>query len=790
MAGSEIQVYKKVSSTPEGECRAKKKATRVGKTEIIYGIFSFLLSRAMLFGQLCPFGISFFAASFSKERFLYGIAGVIFGALTAGVGVRILQYAVALGVLCLFELVLNKEKEFGPIWTATVAGIGNFAGCLAVLLFERFVIYNLLIGVVESILIGLVALLFENVYAIQSSTYEKLRIVNREEMFGVVILLGLSVYGLADVVDFGVVNFCEIIWSLLILSFAYVGGVTGGLGAGAMIGLIGAMSQSDPLGVIGLYSICGLAAGFAKKGGKIGVSAVYLLTAVGFGASTTVFAFGQAGMTNMLISSVLFALVPRAFYEKHFAFEGDFFTPMQQKAYSKRINALLVEKFQSLANTFQGLSDTVKNLSESKTENFSLNYAKVMDDAVEKVCASCSMRVYCWDKECEKTGRAFAGAVAKLKSKGYADALDFGEGFRKSCIHISSLTASMNHNYTMRRLNAVWDNQLNETRTLLGQQYKGFAGVMQEMSKEITQKVVCESGYKNKIKAGMENMGYSVSEIYLYEREDESYDAELHFDEITDEFSVRAVEKAVSAGMQRMMRVSVIDEYNCSVRLEPQYNFVVSSSIATLKKEGEEKNGDSYAVFNMRDNRCVLLLSDGMGSGHGACAESSSAVSLLKKLLTVGFDVDAAVHLVNSALVLKSGSESFATVDMAVIDLISGSAEFIKVGAARGYIKRESGVSTVRCAGLPVGILADTDVQKETHTLLDGDCIILVSDGVAEGKGTNGFVRYIESLPNGNTEEIAKKLLNYALSNRRGRADDDMTVIVAKIVENSKSEIV
>lgn len=788
MASSEIQVYKKVSSARQDGQNNGKRKTRIDKNSILYGLFSFLLSRAMLLDQLSPFGVSFFTASFFKDKSIYGIVGVIFGVLTAGAGVRSIQYAVAIGMFSLFKLFVDKENEFGAAWNAAVVGIGNFVGGFVVLLFEQLLIYNLLVNVVESVLIGLVTLLFENVYAVKAGTYEKLRIVNRDEMFGVVVLLGLSVYGLADVVDFGVVNICEIVWSLLILSFAYVGGVTGGLGAGIMIGLIGAMEQSDPLAVIGLYSVCGFAGGASKKFGKVGVSALYLLTAVGFGLSTTVFAFGHAGMVNMLIASVAFAFVPRAFYEKHFAFEGDFFTPMQQKAYSKRINTLLSEKFQSLANTFQGLSDTVKTLSVNKSENFSLNYAKVMDDAVDKVCTQCSMRVYCWEKECEKTGKGFARAVSKLKSKGYADVLDFGDGFRKSCIHINDLAATMNHTYAMRRLNAVWDNQLNETRTLLGEQYKGFAGVMQEMSKEITQKVVCESAYKNKIKAGMEHLGYQVTEMYLYEREDESYDVELQFDEIKEDFSIRASEKVVSAGMQRSMRVSVVDEYNCSVRFEPQYNFVVNSSIATLKKDGEEKNGDSYAVFNMRDNRCVLLLSDGMGSGKAASAESTSTVSLLKKLLTVGFDVDAAVHLVNSALVLKSGSESFATIDMAVIDLLSGNTEFIKVGAARSYIKREGGVETVRCAGLPVGILAETEVKRETRVLTDGECIILVSDGIADGKGTGGIANFIDNLPKGNTEEIAKKLLNYALSNRKGKADDDMTVIVAKIVENQKSE--
>ncbi len=790
MQGSEIRVYKKIESEYEAAKQHNTNRRLILKIEYIHAVFAFLMSRAMLFGQLCPFGVSFFSASYISKKCIYGAIGVLIGTLTAGAGVHTLQYVVAIGVVFLYKFFVEKENQYGAGWTAFVTGAGNFVGAVMTMLFERFLIYSLLLAVAESIMIGLVTMLFANVNAIRNSDYEKLRIVNREEMFGIVMLFGLAACGLTDIVDFGIVNIGEIIWSLLILSFAYAGGVTAGLGAGTVIGLIGAMSQSDPLCIIGLYSVCGLAAGFAKSAGKLCVAAIYLLCAVGLGLSTTVFVFGQASLSNLLIASVIFAFIPKKFYEKHFAFEGDCFTPMQQKVYSKRVNTLLSEKFQSLAATFQGMSDTVKNLSENKTCKFSLDYGKVIDDSVEKVCAQCSMRVYCWEKDSEKTGKSMAAAISKLKRKGFTDRLDLGNDFQRTCIHSEELTAAMNHAYTMRRLNAVWDNQVNETRILLGQQYSNFADVMQEMSKDITQKVIYESTFKHKISTHLQNAGFQVEEVYLYEREDESYDVEVQIGEMNDEISVQLIEKAVSNGMHCVMRVSVIDEYNNSIRLEPQYKFVIRSSIATVKKDGEEKNGDSYAVFNMKNNRCALLLSDGMGSGENANAESVSTVSLLKKLLTVGFDVEAAVRLVNSALVLKSGSESFATVDMVVVDLLSGNAEFFKVGAARGYIKHVSGVTTIGCAGLPVGILAETDLKKEKYTLVNGDCLILVSDGICDGKNAGELANYIDSLTSFSTDEIAKKMLNYALTNQKGKANDDMTVIVAKIVENQKSEIV
>ncbi len=785
-----VQIYKKAES--ERTTTTEKLPSRAGaRRDVIYSILSFLLSRAMLFGALCPFGVSYFAASFQKSKIVYGFVAVLFGALTAGAGLRCIQYVFALGFVCLFKLFADSENELNHVWCAVVAGAGNFIGGLVCMLFNDFLIYNLLINTVESVLVSLVCVLFSGVWAIRNAEFEKLHVIHRDEMLGVVVLFGLGICGLSDVVDFGWLHISEILWSMIVMSFAYAGGLSGGLSAGVTIGLIAAMAQADPLSIIGVYTVCGFASGLVQKGGKIVLAAVYLLTAVSFGLSTTVFSFGQIGLINILFAALLFACMPKIIYEKYFAFGGDGFSVLQQKAYDRRINALLAEKFMSLSNTFLGLSETIANLSAQKEKQFALNYAKVMDDAVAKVCGQCSMRIYCWDKESENTCKTIAGLTAKLKTKGYVDILDLNESFRKGCIGAPQLIAAVNHAYSMRRINAVWDHQLNETRALLGTQYKSFADVMQGFSKEITQKVVCESKYKNKIRRDVSAIGHETAEVYLYEREDESYDVELRLESMEEVLKIADIEKAVSAAMHQKMRISVIDEYNCAVRLEPQYNFFVSSSVATVKKDGEEENGDSYAVFNIRDNRCVLILSDGMGSGRRANMESASAVSLLKKLLCVGFNIDAALQLVNSALVLKAGTESFATLDIAVIDLFSGETEFVKVGAAKGYIKQKGGVCVVRANTLPAGILTDTQLQKQKHTLSGGDCIVLVSDGVGDTKiSGSSLVRFLEELPSVETEETAKRVLEFALKNRKGKANDDMTVLVAKIGENRKSNAV
>lgn len=155
------------------------------------------------------------------------------------------------------------------------------------------------------------------------------------------------------------------------------------------------------------------------------------------------------------------------------------------------------------------------------------------------------------------------------------------------------------------------------------------------------------------------------------------------------------------------------------------------AGIATLKKDGEEKNGDTCCALSLSDNRYALAHSDGMGSGESAANESEITINLLKKLLLAGFDKTAAIQLINSALVLKNGQESFATIDLALIDLVSAKAEFVKIGAATGYIRRADSIDSIFCNTLPAGILSEADIQLSCRRLAAATISSWVSDGVA-----------------------------------------------------------
>jgi len=62
-----------------------------------------------------------------------------------------------------------------------------------------------------------------------------------------------------------------------------------------------------------------------------------------------------------------------------------------------------------------------------------------------------------------------------------------------------------------------------------------------------------------------------------------------------------------------------------------------------------------------------------MGWGHGADAKKSSGtvIRMLDRLLSTGFDKDISIGLINSAVNLSSTKETYATIDISILDLVS-----------------------------------------------------------------------------------------------------------------------
>jgi stage II sporulation protein E len=214
-------------------------------------------------------------------------------------------------------------------------------------------------------------------------------------------------------------------------------------------------------------------------------------------------------------------------------------------------------------------------------------------------------------------------------------------------------------------------------------------------------------------------------------------------------------------------------------------NYKTLTGMARVAKTGEQVSGDNFSFLELGTGELLMVLSDGMGSGQAAFADSANLIDILEDLLEVGFQKDSAIRMLNSFFVLSFEGKSFTTLDISSIDLYTGECEFLKNGAAATFIKRKDRIETFFSNALPVGVDLRAESTTQKTKLGDSDMIIMVTDGILDAFPGENKEFYIENIlsnmQTSNPSEIANKILMQALERNAHLAPDDMSVLAAGI---------
>ena len=203
-------------------------------------------------------------------------------------------------------------------------------------------------------------------------------------------------------------------------------------------------------------------------------------------------------------------------------------------------------------------------------------------------------------------------------------------------------------------------------------------------------------------------------------------------------------------------------------------------------KNGSEVSGDTSIQTKLHDGKYMIAISDGMGSGARAKKSSYTVIKMLKRLLTTGFDREVSIGLINSSINLNSSEETYATIDISIIDMNTGNIEFIKNGACPTFIKSKNNVEIVKAVSLPAGIVENIDLVVYDKDLKGGEIIVMCSDGILESNqeliNKEIWIKEVlKGIETDDVQKIADILIKEAIDNGYGIAKDDMTVFVAKI---------
>ena len=378
----------------------------------------------------------------------------------------------------------------------------------------------------------------------------------------------------------------------------------------------------------------------------------------------------------------------------------------------------------------------------------------------------------------------------------YADSIrELAESFKEN--RVADSTYSKEGEETDRR-DYVWQRRFLENKNLMVENLQEMAQIMTQLAEETRRCIPLGERRFRQIARALREVNVDIRNLYLIENEEGRMEVSLTMrntrkenlsvDEVGDLLSVLLNMHLIGAQDNPFF---VGEEWKTFYYVE-EAGFHVLTGVAKAVKETEKISGDNYAFFETGAGNLTIVLSDGMGSGDKACMDSTMVVELMEKFLEAGFQTDIAIQMINSALLTGEENANMSTVDLCSLDLYSGECRFVKVGSACSYIKRQHLVDRISAGNLPLGIFQKPDMESVGRTLMDGDYIIMVSDGVldalSQGIGEDMLSELIGSTNLENPGEMANAILNFCIRQCRGHIRDDMTVLVIGVWKKEESD--
>ncbi len=766
---------------------------RANKLNLIVIPAAFLLGRISLMGGLMPFGIALYAATLglNLSRILIALA-IIAGMLTSGATVQIYTAAVSMLLFNAMNIPFKKSVS-SSLRTAITAFAGVLIPEILITYLQGFLLYDILKSLLNGFLIFALVFVFKNVLDVMGST-SKRHVLTNEEVLSIAIACALSIGGLGTWALLGI-SLRNILCILVILVFSYRTGAGNGAAIGVIVGTVISISSNSSPVMVSSYAFCGLLSGILRKMGKVG-------SCLGVLMGNAVLTFYTNGSTEVLIylyeiivAIILFMLIPNKVtdivvnkFNKALADRGD------KKGYSMRIKELTVEKLNKFSKAFGEMAKTFDEISETRSITEKHDITAIFDRVADRVCKDCSLCSHCWEQNFCNTYQILFKIVEKLDCKGWIEQQDIPQYFLDRCERVDDFVKAVNYTYELFKVDMVWRSRISESRGLVSQQMRSMSTIIANLAVELNTNIIFKEDIENNILLELTKKGLRNVEAVVYENKNGNYEIALSYKGCGGKRScIGCVEKAVSNVIGYKMVKNGSDcglntkTDMCSIKLVKEEIFKIVTGVARVAKDEKHVSGDNYTFLNSGDGKYIAALSDGMGTGHKACLQSKATVNLIEQFMESGFDKDTTVKLINSILVLKSNDETFATIDISVVDLYDGEVEFVKVGAAPTFIKREDYVETIRAASLPAGILSNVELELIHKNVNSGEYIIMVSDGIVDSfKSSDDSITEVQNvisqMTSKNPQKIADDLMEEALSRCKDKEPiDDMMVMVSKI---------
>ncbi|EHK2363605.1 stage II sporulation protein E [Clostridium perfringens] len=789
--GVKIDNYKRAKDSENVKKNMKIEASSIGL--IMAMVAGLLISRVyldMTFGVvqvLAPFGLAYLIAITNYERkyILSSSLGVIVGYITLFNKVsNFSAYIIISTIVTIISMSkLNKKAR----------NITSF-----IIVFSGLFVYGVLVGSSDIILyligaISVTALVFP-IYYVVSYTLKCIEEINTQHFFSIDEIVSIELFICLLIVGIGTlsindISFRNIAAILFIIALAFISDTNMGAGAGITMGIILGFATGNLMESIAIYGACGLVAGIFRESGKLftalSFNIIFIIVTLYSGV------FNNISFIEALVGTGIFLLIPKKIYNKiSLEINKDKKVGHFSEVRFAEIKDELTERLKDFTEVLSIMGKSLNNLVGNDKLAIKNKGNALVENLSDRTCSDCDMRYMCWKRELHQTYNAFSDLIRNYENNSGA----FPHELEKKCIKKYALVKNLEDIMNIYMVNETLKSRLGEGRKILSNHINNMSVTISEIVDEFGNELHLCTDVEKSIKKSLLKYGINFGSLICYNDKNGRIKIKMQMENcMGSQTCIKTVLPIISETIGKNMSIGSegcnINSKNnmCEIVIEEAPKYHINSHVAVATKEGEKFTGDSYSYGRTKDGNYITVISDGMGSGPEAGLESKVSVEIIEKFMEVGFDEKIAIDAVNAIMSIKfSEDEKFSTLDMNKIDLYTGNAKFMKVGAIESFIKRGNKVEVINSNTLPFGVLEEPDVDTVEKQVSNGDVIVSISDGILDVKNDGSFdttwlIEFLKNTKYRQPKDLSIAILEKAKELSGGKAKDDMTVVVSKV---------
>ena len=745
----------------------KARKVSIGFT-ISFFILAFFLAQVVLFEATVPFFLPILAlVSLRYQRFLpWTLAGAFLGSITLGFGQVVIHALQAL----IFPLYKKKLINKLPI------SLFVFMDVVLIQIIWQFVSYSgeipvsvlLAIGYEGILSLFMTVFLFQLFLPLPDFLHKKWT----AERMGAALLIGaLVLTGMSSFI-FGYVSIPLILAHLVIVVAAAVGGAQLSTVVAVLAGTVLSISKLSFSGMIAVYAVTGLLAGLHKPFGRLWQAFSMLGATFFFILYDRTLPLDSVYIGSLVTASLLFFAIPSKWIKEinsQLFPDSTHVLLRRQKWMTERVNNQLQE--------FQHFVDFITRFISDRFEP----KMTVEKGGTEHLpaCQSCFHYEKCWGEK----SNGIPTLIKQWDEQSKKTRIHIEKKIQFKCVKPSQVMQELKERESQKQLAY----EMQHGKKMFALKLRDMGNHMSALMSNLENNVTLYTTHEEEVKQKFQQCNIPFFQVDVL-------NIELGQMEVVCCLPVEARAKMIGERLilpilydlwKEPFEITSMKEIHqpyehIQMTCKSSVRFQVTHDIYTSSSKNTIYSGDAHAVFSLHPGLLAVILSDGMGNNVEAHRESRRVMQFMRECLNKKMDPETTMHTLHYMMSLQDDTDSYATVDLALIDLQKGELWSWKAGSMSTYLIRGNEMRKIESKHVPFGFLPTVSIEARKVDIKDGDILVMLSDGVFSSntpiEKQEMYYKKILQDPSMNAERFVRMLEEtYSLPG------DDRTVIFMQV---------